>query len=236
MTDRTGRRPSSTGRSPPVPPRHRPRPARRGTDLLLHYWLFYAFDDWHSLHDRLWQTHEGDWENVTVGPHARLAAFAAYSEHCSGTVIPWASVSQARRRPPRRLCRARLARELVHAASAREDTASANCLKSGLGAIAKAKLATIVRLAEDGGRRPHGHRPMRWGRPGLAGVTPMTDLVQMTPGRRPGCSFPGKWGEGQIVWLGKTRRSATTISRGSAPGTPKWFSPQVAAAWHPAAG
>jgi hypothetical protein len=48
--------------------------------------------------------------------------------------------------------------------------------------------------------------------------------------------YPCKWGEGQIVWFGKTPRSPTTISRGTAPGIPKWFAQQVAAAWHPLAG
>ncbi|HLK46265.1 MAG TPA: hypothetical protein VKT18_09750, partial [Acidimicrobiales bacterium] len=80
--------PVSPATPPPPGQTHRPT-------LLLHYWLFYAFDDWHSLHDRLWQTHEGDWENITVGLDANdTPLFAAYSEHCSGTVSPWSTVTK----------------------------------------------------------------------------------------------------------------------------------------------
>src|SRR5439155_21531332 len=54
---------------------------------LLRYWLFYDFDDWRSLHRRLWQAHEGDWESITIGLSSALEPlFAAYSEHCSGTI------------------------------------------------------------------------------------------------------------------------------------------------------
>jgi hypothetical protein len=70
---------------------------------------------------------------------------------------------------------------------------------------------------------------------GLPGVTPMT-LIPLARNTATWMRYPGKWGEGQIVWFGKTPRSPTTISRGSAPGTPKWFAQQVAAAWHPLAG
>ena len=79
----------------PSPPAPLPHPARPSDQpLLLHYWLFYAVDDWHSLHNRLWQTHEGDWESITVGLDAfHKPLFAAYSEHCSGTVSPWRAVT-----------------------------------------------------------------------------------------------------------------------------------------------
>ena len=33
---------------------------------LVRYWLFYAFEAWRSRGDRLWQAHEGDWENVSL--------------------------------------------------------------------------------------------------------------------------------------------------------------------------
>ena len=42
--------------------------------------------------------------------------------------------------------------------------------------------------------------------------------------------------EGQIVWLGSTPRSVTTVSRGLAPGTPNWTAGTIAATWHPATG
>ena len=71
---------ASVPASAPPPPGFTQRPR-----YLLHYWLFYAFDDWHSAHKRLWQTHEGDWESITVGIGSDGAPqFAAYSEHCWG--------------------------------------------------------------------------------------------------------------------------------------------------------
>jgi len=55
---------------------------------LVRYWLFYSFDDWRSRGDRLWQAHEGDWENISVALDDHLdPIFAAYSQHCSGAVL-----------------------------------------------------------------------------------------------------------------------------------------------------
>jgi hypothetical protein len=62
---------------------------------LVRYWLFYDFDDWRSPRRRLWQAHEADWESVTIGLSATLQPqFAAYSQHCSGTIRAWANVAK----------------------------------------------------------------------------------------------------------------------------------------------
>ena len=212
----------------PPPPGQTQRPS-----LLLHYWLFYAFDDWHSLHDRLWQTHEGDWESITVGlDAANTPLFAAYSEHCSGTVSPWSTVT--RRGGTHPVAYVALGSHANWFANSAADTRFGECLKSGLGSVAKARLATLVRLAEDKvvDRMGTAHAS---GPAGLPGVMPMT-LIPLVRTTATWMRYPGKWGEGQIVWFGRTPRSPTTISRGSAPGTPRWFAPQVAAAWHPLAG
>ena len=214
--------------STPPPPGQTQRPS-----LLLHYWLFYAFDDWHSVHDRLWQTHEGDWESITVGlDAANMPLFAAYSEHCSGSVSRWSRVT--RRSGTHPVAYVALGSHANWFTRSAAGTRFAECLQSGLGAVAKVRLATLIRLAEDSvvDRMGTTHAS---GPAGLSGVTPMT-LIPLARNAAPWIRYPGKWGEGQIVWLGKTPRSATTISRGSAPGTPKWFAQQVGAAWHPLAG
>jgi hypothetical protein len=67
---------------------------------LVRYWLFYSFDDWHSRGNRLWQAHEGDWENITVALDANTnPVFAAYSQHCSGAVRAWANVRRTETHP-----------------------------------------------------------------------------------------------------------------------------------------
>jgi len=67
---------------------------------LVRYWLFYAFDDWRSRDERLWQAHEADWESVSVALDDSLhPIFAAYSQHCSGTVRAWAKAHRSGTHP-----------------------------------------------------------------------------------------------------------------------------------------
>jgi hypothetical protein len=214
--------------STPPPPGQTQRPS-----LLLHYWLFYAFDDWRSAHQRLWQTHEGDWESITIGLDANdTPLFAAYSEHCSGTVLPWQAVTKRAGTHP--VAYVALGSHANWFTSSAAKTRFAECLTSGVGLVAKAKLATLIRLAQDqvvdrmGSAHPSGPA-------GLPGVTPM-EVIPVDPATTPWARFPGRWGEGQIVWFGSTPRSETTISRGSAPGTPNWFAAKIGATWHPLSG
>ena len=214
--------------SAPPPPGQTQRPA-----LLLHYWLFYAFDNWHSLHNRLWQTHESDWESITVGlDGGQKPMFAAYSEHCSGTVTPWAAVT--RRSATHPVAYVALGSHANWFTSSAAQTRFAECLKSGVGATAKARLATLIRLAQEGvvDRMGSAHAS---GPADVPGVTP-TKLVPLDPKAIGWARFPGRWGEGQIVWLGSTPRSITTVSRGLAPATPNWTAGTIAATWHPATG
>src|SRR6266545_4117562 len=68
--------------------------------FLVRYWLFYSFDDWRSRGERLWQAHEGDWETITVALAANAnPIFAAYSQHCSGTVRAWSKVTRTQTHP-----------------------------------------------------------------------------------------------------------------------------------------
>jgi hypothetical protein len=63
---------------------------------LLQYYYFYGFDDWQRTVGkyRFAQTHEGDWEQVTIGlsgDDPPSPVFAAFSSHCGGTWSPWPS-------------------------------------------------------------------------------------------------------------------------------------------------
>jgi hypothetical protein len=214
--------------STPLPPGQAQRPA-----LLLHYWLFYAFDDWHSLRNRLWQTHEGDWESITVGLDANDGPlFAAYSEHCSGTVAPWRDVTLRGGTHP--VAYVALGSHANWFARSTSVTRFAECLTSGMGLTAKARLSALVRLAQDKVVDRMGSA-LASGPAGLPGVTPLR-LIPLDPRTTGWARFPGRFGEGQIVWFGSTPRAATTVSRGSAPGAPNWFAAKVTATWHPAAG
>jgi hypothetical protein len=64
---------------------------------LIQYWFFYPYDDWHArtLYGNLRQSHEGDWEAVTIGLSDDAPLFAAYSSHCGGTWLDWADVRLA---------------------------------------------------------------------------------------------------------------------------------------------
>jgi hypothetical protein len=65
--------------------------------ILLQYWFFYNYDSLGAL-PGVWQWHQGDWEQVSVGLAGNQAdakpVFVAYSEHCSGTRLPWALVAR----------------------------------------------------------------------------------------------------------------------------------------------
>jgi hypothetical protein len=213
----------ATAKPPPgfsAPPRY-----------LVHYWLFYAFDDWHSLHNQLWQTHEADWESITVGVASNgTPQLAAYSEHCSGTVKPWAAVvKRAGTHPVAYVALGSHANWFSQASSVTRFT---ECLK---GVSSSSSIVNrLVQLAQDqvvdrmGTAHPAGPA-------GLPGVTPLT-LIQLKTATTDWARFPGRWGEGQLVWLGSKPRSFLSASQGYGPGTPNWFATSIGASWHPATG
>ena len=213
-----------------VPPTAKPPPGFTAPPrFLLHYWLFYAFDDWHSTHKRLWQTHEGDWESIAVGVGADGAPqFAAYSEHCSGTVEPWRAVTKRGGTHP--VAYVGLGSHANWFSAAASNTRFTECLKG----LAGSSSGRLVQLAQEQivDRMGTAH-PL--GPASLAGVTPLT-LVQLKTATTDWARFPGRWGEGQILWLGSKPRSFLTVSQGHGPGTPNWFATTVGASWHPATG
>jgi hypothetical protein len=199
--------------------------------LLVHYWLFYAFDDWRSARKRLWQTHEGDWESITIGIDKNDAPmFAAYSEHCSGTVRSWQAVT--RRASTHPVAYVALGSHANWFSSATANTRFGECLTGPVAGTAAKKAARLIGLAQEqivdrmGSAHPLGPA-------GLPGVTPL-ELVELKPAATRWARFPGRWGEGQILWLGSTPRLLTTVSQGSGPATPRWGAATVSASWHPA--
>ena len=64
-------------------------PQKKSTHIILQYWLFYPFNDWHN-------DHEGDWELIQIH-YAKLRHEPdqlTTSHHHSGSVIPWDRVSK----------------------------------------------------------------------------------------------------------------------------------------------
>jgi hypothetical protein len=70
---------------------------RAGT-IVLQYWLFYEFNLWSLQYppsSLVWQSHEGDWEVVTVVlADEDTPLEVAYSQHCTGQRKPWASAQR----------------------------------------------------------------------------------------------------------------------------------------------
>jgi hypothetical protein len=196
---------------------------------LARYWLFYEFDDWHSLHRRLWQAHEGDWESITVGIGADgLPQFAAYSQHCTGTLRTWGSV--AKRGGTHPVAYVALGSHANYFTNVSSSTRFTECVKKGLAATAAAKAGSLVRLAQDRvvDRTGTSH-PL--GPAGLPGVQPLA-LVPLDPAAYAWAQFAGRWSEGQLLWLGTVPRSYTSVSQGYGPSTPRWSSTSISSLWH----
>lgn len=70
-------------------------PYRDRIRWLIQYWYFYFYDEWttQSLFGRINQSHEADWEFVTVGFGPEGPLFVAYSAHCGGVWRPWVGTS-----------------------------------------------------------------------------------------------------------------------------------------------
>ncbi len=199
---------------------------------LVRYWLFYDFDDWRSPRRRLWQAHEGDWESVTIGLSAALQPqFAAYSEHCSGTIRPWANV--AKRGTTHPVDYVALGSHANYFSSSTNSTKLTECLRRYLDRPEFARARSIVKLAEDrivdrmGTAHPSGPS-------GLGGTTPL-ELVELTKPLPQWASFPGRWSEGQLLWLGATPRRLTSIMETGGPATPNWNGTSIPSYWHASA-
>lgn len=76
----------------------------RGERIALQYWYWYADDFWSGQYpftDYVWQSHEGDWEVVTVVlTKSGQPLFAGYSQHSCGKRRAWASVPKTGKTHP----------------------------------------------------------------------------------------------------------------------------------------
>ena len=197
------------------------------TGYLLRYWIFYEFDDWHSLRNRLWQAHEGDWESISIGVDKDGSAeFAAYSQHCSGTVRPWSGVQKRGGSHP--VAYVALGSHANYFTNQPSSTRFAECLKQQ--SLTSKAVTRIAQLAQDQivDRTGTAH-PL--GPASLPGVTPLT-VVPLDPAAVDWARFPGRWSEGQLLWLGSKPRSYTSVSQGYGPSTPNWSSTSIPSLWH----
>jgi hypothetical protein len=186
---------------------------------LVRYWLFYYFDDWRSLHARLWQAHEADWESVTVGLREDLSPlFAAYSEHCTGSVRPWDRVPAEGTHP---IDFVALGSHANYFEKGRHGTDFADCLRAYGGSTVARRL---VRLAKDVTADRTGSAHVL--RPEQLQVVDLPDPLPRW------ARFPGRWSEPQLLWLGRTPRRLTTLTQGLGPATPRWTGATVPSFWH----
>jgi hypothetical protein len=68
----------------------------RNVGYVLQYWIFYYFDDWQNAQYKptLWQFHEGDWEEVSVGlTRDGQPMYVGTSRHCTGRFRFWDDVT-----------------------------------------------------------------------------------------------------------------------------------------------
>ena len=221
------------GRVLEVPPGSPPPPGLTTPPAyLVRYWFFYDFDDYRTARERLWQAHEGDWESVTVGLDAAQAPlFAAYSQHCSGTVRPWANVRVVATTHP--AVYVALGSHANYFENVSSPTYFAQCLYRYVPSGQISKAARLVKAAQDRivDRTGTAH-PL--GPPGLPGVAPAA-IRNLGAGLFPRWArFPGRWSEGQLLWLGRTPHRLTSVSEGYGPATPNWTATSVPSLWHAA--
>ena len=71
-------------------------PQKISTHIVLQYWLFYPFNQWHN-------DHEGDWELVQIrySKDRHAPDQLTTSHHHSGTVIAWDKVSKIKGTHPK---------------------------------------------------------------------------------------------------------------------------------------
>ena len=200
--------PVAYGRVVAVPPSTPPAPGFTAPPkFLVRYWFFYEFDDYHTLRKRLWQAHEGDWESVSVAIGADgQPQFAAYSQHCSGTLRAWSAVEKRGTTHP--VAYVALGSHANYFTNKPNSTRFTECLKSGTGGATVTRLAKLAQeqiVDRTGTAHPLGPT-------GTAGVAPLT-VVPLDPASVSWARFPGRWSEGQLFWLGTTPRPSRPSRR-----------------------
>jgi hypothetical protein len=194
---------------------------------LVRYWLFYAFDDWRSRGERLWQTHEADWESISVAlDENRQPIFAAYSQHCSGTVRPWAKVHRSGNHPVDYVALGSHANYFDKSSS---PTQFLRCVYKNVAAADRTRARRIVGAVQSGITDSTG-TAHRLGLP--ADQRASLQLVELKGALRMWARFAGRWSEGELLWAGRTPTRFTRVRAGPGPSTPKWNTTAVAVLWH----
>lgn len=194
---------------------------------LVRYWLFYSFDDWRSRGERLWQAHEGDWENITVALDAnRNPIFAAYSQHCSGTVRAWSKVTRMQTHPIDYVALGSHANYFTHTSS---PTQFLRCVYRNVADADRSKARRLVSAAQSGITDRTGTAHALGAASDQQTPLQLVDLSAALPawGR-----FPGRWSEGELLWIGRTPTRFTRVRSGLGPATPRWNATSVPALWH----
>jgi hypothetical protein len=190
---------------------------------LVRYWLFYPFDDWRSRGSVLWQAHEADWESVSVALDGGLhPIFAAYSQHCSGTVRPWAKVHRVGTHPVDYVALGSHANYFDKTSS---PTQFLRCVYRNVAQADRSKARRIVNTVQSGvtDRTGAAHR--------LAGADGL-QLVELAGPVPSWARFPGRWSEGELLWVGRTPTRFMRVRSGLGPATPKWNTTSIPALWH----
>ena len=196
------------------------------TRYLVRYWLFYVFGDWRSRRELLWQAHEADWESLSIGlDEQRRPLFAAYSQHCSGTVRPWTKVQRRGTHPVAYVALGSHANYFTNNAS---PTKFVQCVYKNVSKLNLAKARRLVKAVESG----------ITDRTGVArglGATTTSNPLQLLELNRPlpdWARFPGRWSEGEYLWTGSRPTRFTRVSAGAGPATPNWDAAAIPNLWH----
>jgi hypothetical protein len=194
---------------------------------LVRYWLFYSFDDWRSRGERLWQAHEGDWENITVALDANVnAIFAAYSQHCSGTVRAWSRVTRMQTHPIDYVALGSHANYFTQTSS---PTQFLRCVYKNVAAADRSKARRLVSAVQSGITDRTGTAHVLGATADQQTSPHLVDLDATLPAW---ARFPGRWSEGELLWIGRTPTRFTRVRSGLGPATPRWNTMAVPSLWH----
>jgi hypothetical protein len=192
---------------------------------LVRYWFFYSFDDWRSNGDRLWQAHEGDWENVSVALDDDLnPIFAAYSQHCSGTVRAWSKVERVLTHPVDYVALGSHANYFNQTSS---PTQFLRCVYRNVAKAERSRARRLVTAVQRGvtDRTGTAHKLD-------PAAQPPPQLAELNGPLPRWARFPGRWSEGELLWVGRSPTRFTRVRSGLGPATPKWNATAIPALWH----
>ena len=222
------KRPVIYGRVLTVPSGTPPPPGFTAPRFLVRYWLFYEFDD--SV-DRTRASLAG--ARRRLGEHHRRdlstlqPLFAAYSQHCTGTIRPWAPVEKRAGTHP--VAYVGLGSHANYFTNA--PTSTKFRMPAQVPRPARARARDGDRQGDGGAPRRSDGNSARFRRPG----PPQNNAARADRAEQPlpeWASFPGRWSEGQLLWVGRTPHRFTRIMETGGPATPNWDGTSFPSYWH----